>query len=324
LHFPSKNPEEENGAVVFTYQSSIPAFKGEGISHRLGLKSTSSIRLLCHMLREPLFDELRTKQQLGYIVNAYYDFGYSSRPNDQLSHLGPLTSPVDYITINILSRKMAPPDIANRIEDFLAVFRESLASMPESEIRDHADALSTKLLKPIQKLQTEATTHFGRILRYGPEIFYQQQRDDNNGNNPSDRLPWDATASLARGIKSLTRSELLETWDRMIQPTNRSRVVCCVYGNTFPLSDNNMASSPRRVVSSFSDLIQLRKGLQVYNDQPTQSKRRFFSSWIPPLVRVGGSSQSRLLTMFGIGVLGAGVVGLTMAMRNQKSKGWKR
>jgi hypothetical protein len=110
----------------------------------------------------------------------------------------------------------------------------------------------------------------------------------------------------------------------MIQPTNRSRVVCCVYGNTFPLSANKVSSSPRKVVGSFSDLIQLRKGLQVFDDQPTRSKRRFFSSWIPPLVRVGGSSQSRLLTMVGIGVLGAGVVGLTMAMRNQKSKGWKR
>lgn len=100
LHFPSKNPEEENGAVIFTYQSTIPSYKGEGISHPLGLKSTSCIRLLCHMLREPLFDELRTKQQLGYIVSAYYEIGYSSRSSD--SDLGPLVVPVDFITINIL------------------------------------------------------------------------------------------------------------------------------------------------------------------------------------------------------------------------------
>lgn len=143
LHFPSKNPEEENGAVIFTYQSTIPAFKGEGISHPESLESTSTIRLLCHMLREPLFDDLRTKQQLGYVVSSYYELGFSSRTESK-SPLGPLTVPVDSVTINILSRKVSPPEVAGRIEEFLISFRESLQKMPESEIQDFADALSGK------------------------------------------------------------------------------------------------------------------------------------------------------------------------------------
>jgi secreted Zn-dependent insulinase-like peptidase len=143
LHFPSKNPEEENGAVIFTYQSVIPAFKGEGISHPESLASTSAIRLLCQMLREPLFDDLRTKQQLGYVVSSYYEVGVSSRTEPN-SPLGPLAVPVDSVTINVLSRKVSPSDVAGRIDEFLIGFRESLQRMPESEIQDHADALSSK------------------------------------------------------------------------------------------------------------------------------------------------------------------------------------
>jgi hypothetical protein len=52
---------------------------------------------------------------------------------------------------------MAPPDIAERIDEFLVAFRKTLETLPESDIRDHADALAIKLLKPIQKLQIESS-----------------------------------------------------------------------------------------------------------------------------------------------------------------------
>jgi hypothetical protein len=341
LHFASKNPEEENGAVVFTYQSSIPAFKGEGISHPLGLQNTSAIRLLCHMLREPLFDDLRTKQQLGYIVSAYYEVGFSSRPNEQ-AELGPLTIPVDFLVITILSRKLAPPEVAQRIDEFLMSFRETLATMPESEIQDHAEALSTQMLKPIPKLQSEASNHFGRIQRYGPEIFYQaDDSSSKGGDKPEDRLPWDSVHALARSIRSSSRTDLLDVWDRMTHPTSRSRVVSCVYGNTFPLEPPSSSSSttttttasssstaaessswntqPRtKVVNSFPHLLQLRKTLSIFDDQATPQKRQYLS-W-NPLVRASQSSRGGgIWTMVGLGcVLGAGVVGLTMMTRNQK------
>jgi len=173
LHFSSQNPEEENGAVLCSYQSSIPSFKGETLSHPLALQSSSAIRLLCHILREPLFDSLRTKQQLGYIVSSYYEIGIASQSNE--NGRVPLTTPVDFISINILSQKMAPPDIADRIDEFIQVFRSSLEAMPESEIHDHADALATTLLKPTQKLQSEASLQYSRIQRYGPEVFYRSK-----------------------------------------------------------------------------------------------------------------------------------------------------
>jgi hypothetical protein len=330
LHFASKNPEEENGAVICSYQSSIPAYKGDDISHPLGLQSSAAIRLISHMLREPLFDDLRTKQQLGYIVSAYYEMGFSSRPNDELASLGPLTTPVDFITVAILSRKLPPPDIVKRIDEFMSTFRESLVNMPESEIRDHSDALSTKLLKPIAKLQTEASNHFGKISRYGPELFHNMHKDITNGRvDPAKQLPWDSVQSLAATLRSLTRDELLETWDRMTHPSTRSRIVSCVYGNTFPLVAPSPAESsiiPRaisagwmarrhtKVVNNFSHILQLRKKLHVFDDQPSPANSRHFSGWISSRV-----SSQPLWAKVGFGcAIGVGMVGLTFGFRNQR------
>lgn len=62
LHFSSKNSEEENGAIQMTFQSPTPGFKGDALSSKQSLKFSSAMHLICHMLREPLFNELRTKQ----------------------------------------------------------------------------------------------------------------------------------------------------------------------------------------------------------------------------------------------------------------------
>ena len=80
----------------------------------------------------------------SYIVSSYYEIGYSSRGGNDHPTLGPMTVPVDFLTIAILSRKLPPTEIATRIDDSLDSFRESLQKMPKSEIHSHANALSSK------------------------------------------------------------------------------------------------------------------------------------------------------------------------------------
>ena len=81
----------------------------------------------------------------SYIVSSYYEIGYSSRGDNDHPPLGPMTVPIDFLTVAVLSRKLSPPEVATRIDDFLDSFRETLQKMPESEIRSHSDALSSKL-----------------------------------------------------------------------------------------------------------------------------------------------------------------------------------
>ena len=212
FHFASDNPQEENGAVLATFQSPIPGFRGDGLSSEDSLTSSASIRLISHILREPLFDELRTKQTLGYIVSSYYDRIIANRPPEDAS-LGPMALPVDALVVVILSRKAAPPEVARRMDDFLVSFRESLKTMPESQIRHHATALSTKLLKPIQKLGTESATHFAKLTAFAPEVMFKDEGGvvateevaSSSSSSSKVEIPWDSVKTLARKIEKLDR-----------------------------------------------------------------------------------------------------------------------
>jgi len=289
LHFASQNEQEENGAVLMTYQSQIPGFRGAGLSPDESLKSTASIRLICHMLREPLFNTLRTKQQLGYIVSSYYDSGISTPRNEEMSLV---TTPIDFIAINVLSRKITPVEITERIDEFLSEFRKSLHSMPESEIRDHAAALKEKLLKPIQKLGTEASTHMTKIRRYGPETL-------SNGGKDTD-LPWDTAKHLASSIGSLDRDDLISTWDRVVLSRDRSRVVSMVYGKTFPLDERlarrRSTTKQQVIVNEIKDAEKLRKKLQPFDNRV-------------PKVRTPLVASLPLVTNIALGVAAVAVVG---------------
>lgn len=261
LHFATENKQEENGAVVVTYQSPTPGFRGPELSDEKSLQSSSAIRLLCHMLREPLFDELRTKQTLGYIVGSYYDVGISSAPpSDGLNKRWKV--PVDYIVMYVLSRKACPTDIVERMDDFLGAFRQSLVKMPASEIQDHASALSTKLLKPIQNLSQEAGNQFSKILRFAPQVLEENECD-------SASLPWDNSQVVAATIQSLNRHDLLKAWDAMMLPHTRSRVVSCVYGSTFPLVGNQTQPSPHVIVNDLPKVIAFRNKLALYDNAPS-------------------------------------------------------
>jgi hypothetical protein len=107
-----------------------------------------------------------------------------------------------------------------------------------------------------------------------------------------------------------------------MQPANRCRIVSCVYGNTFPLKEKQTIGSTgglfakqTKIVNNFQDVIQLRKRLEVFDDSPSRKRGLVPRLW-NPFVAAGGARS--MLTMFGIGVLGFGVLGLTMNMRNKK------
>ena len=166
LHFASKNPQDENGAVVISYQSQNPGFKGKSLSSEECLQHSAAIRLICKMIREPAFNELRTKQQLGYIFGSYYDMNYSSyQPyvSQQASAVDvntaskpiPITTSIDSLVMYVVSRKESPVEVANRIDDFLLNFRSRLEDMSPSEIGEYADSLAKALTEPIRKLGDE-------------------------------------------------------------------------------------------------------------------------------------------------------------------------
>lgn len=79
-----------------------------------------------------MFNQLRTKEQLGYIVSAYYDNSLSCTSNinqsslDETNTVSSSTTPIDSLIINVLSKKMPPPVLTQRIDEFLNTFGDKL------------------------------------------------------------------------------------------------------------------------------------------------------------------------------------------------------
>ena len=235
LHFQSENDQEENGAVIITYQSQIASFKSKALSSEESMHRSAAIRLLCAIIKEPFFDELRTKQQLGYIVSSYYDINFTSRQPELVHALSKnfpqlATTPVDSIVFYVLSRKEEPAEITRRIDDFLMNFRSRLEAMDPLEIQGYSDSLADSLTKPIKKLSEEARYHFSKIRRYAPEVL------SNGNHHPFLDLGWDNPQVIATVLKEINRDYLLQVFDELVlKKGTRARVVSTVYGKTFPM-----------------------------------------------------------------------------------------
>ena len=114
-----------------SFQSSTPAFKGSHLSTEESLVRSAAVRTICHMIREPMFNQLRTKEQLGYIVSAYYDSSLCTSNKDKSSVdeanvVSSSTTPIDSLIINVLSKKVPPPVLTQRIDEFLNTFGDKL------------------------------------------------------------------------------------------------------------------------------------------------------------------------------------------------------
>lgn len=99
----------------------------------------AKLLLLAHMLQEPCFDTLRTKEQLGYIV--------SSGPVLNGNQAG--------FRILIQSEKDCPY-LERRIDAFLNASAEAFADMPEHEFDEHRVGVINQRLEKLKNLNQES------------------------------------------------------------------------------------------------------------------------------------------------------------------------
>ncbi len=102
--------------------------------------------LLDQMLHEPAFDQLRTKEQLGYAVFA-----------------GGKTS---YTTIAfrfIIQSEKNPKFLDSRIEAFLLSYADTLANMSSTDFESHKRSLIVKRLEKPKNLMQESSRLWNQI-----------------------------------------------------------------------------------------------------------------------------------------------------------------
>lgn len=148
--------------------------------------------LLGQMTDEPGFDQLRTKEQLGYIVFtgarvAATTMGYRV----------------------IIQSERSTEYLEERINAFLAMFAKSLDNMTTQEFESHKKSLINKRLEKIKNLDQETTRFWVHI---GSEYYHFLQVEDDVAH-----------------IKPLTKQDLVDFFKYYIHPTSPHRAKLAVH-----------------------------------------------------------------------------------------------
>lgn len=171
LCVPSRNDQDMNTAVEVYYQVGKDS-----------VEDRAMIDLLVTLMEEPIYDQLRTKEQLGYDVSCDVRWTYG----------------IMGFLFKVVTNVKSASHVQSRIENFLSGFRETLASMPEDSFRENLVGLVSEKLDMFNSLD-EATDSYWEEIRDG-------------------RFDWEAWRSEAIFLCGVSRQDALKAYDRWLAP----------------------------------------------------------------------------------------------------------
>ncbi|MCJ1246816.1 Insulinase (Peptidase M16) [Trapelia coarctata] len=198
----------------------------------------AKLLLLGQMTDEPGFDQLRTKEQLGYIVftgarMAATTMGYRV----------------------IIQSERSTGYLEERINAFLAMFAKSLDNMTQQEFESHKKSLINKRLEKIKNLDQETSRFWGHI---GSEYYHFLQVEDDVAH-----------------IKPLTKQDLIDFFTHYIHPTSphRAKLTVHMIAQTSPQAVKARVSASEQTEKVMSLLTKSLTSLGVAVDEETFAKR---------------------------------------------------
>ncbi|SCV61193.1 related to insulysin precursor (metalloendopeptidase) [Fusarium fujikuroi] len=142
--------------------------------------------LLGQMLKEPVFDQLRTKEQLGYVVwsgSRYFSTTYGFR--------------------FLIQSEMTPELIDSRIEALLLRYTDTLEKMSEIEFESHKRSLIVSRLEKPMALHEESRQHWAEIN--------------------SEEYDFEICQNDAARIRQLTKAEIVDFFNQHLNPSSTQR-----------------------------------------------------------------------------------------------------
>lgn len=201
------NPEDNNSAIEVFYQTGP---NGNYIHD-------ATLELLSKILKKPAFHELRTVQQLGYIVFE----GLSNSHGKKGLFL-------------IVQSTIADPDVLlDRIDSFLKESRDTLlADMTQETFKQYVSSLVADKAEPDNNLFTQAH-------RFWREIDFQL-------------FEYNRKENESEALHHVTKEDVIKLFDTFIAKggSKRRRVVSQVYGNQHPYEERRSLSQDAMEVSS--------------------------------------------------------------------------
>ena len=152
----------------------------------------AKLSLLGQLTNEIGFDQLRTKEQLGYIVWT-----------------GPkISSTVTGYRVIIQSER-TPEYLEERVNAFLALFGKTLADMPADEFESHKKSLINKRLEKVKNLEQEANRYWYHI---GSDEYDFRQKEIE-----------------VEYVRPLTKTQMIEFFNHYISPSSPHRAKLSVH-----------------------------------------------------------------------------------------------
>jgi len=169
------NPQDNNSAIELIYQ--------------IGLRNVEEdvlLELLQQILSAPYFAQLRTVEQIGYLV-----FSRVRRDNN-----------VNSLSLLLQSGDKSPVHMRVRSDLFLQEFYQVLKQMSDEEIMEHMGGLRTKIEEKDKQLADEN-------MRYWKEIETQQYR-------------FDRVRDKLRALEQLNKQKLVDFYAKYLLLTSDS------------------------------------------------------------------------------------------------------
>ncbi|KAL3664821.1 hypothetical protein V7S43_010001 [Phytophthora oleae] len=203
------NEANLNSAICTLYQLDCET---EGSTMTLRAR----LELFAHIFKEPCFNQLRTQEQLGYLV-----FSGIMR-----------TEGVDYFRILIQSDVASPQLLDQRIELFVSRFRSIIAEMPPATWQKQVNAV-VKALVEKPKHEMEESMRAWREIANETFVFDRRQR-------------------VAAIVATLQPRDLVSFFDSLIavDGQRRSKLSICLYGAKHPFPELSVDETSSSTVAS--------------------------------------------------------------------------
>ncbi|OED42282.1 hypothetical protein AB833_06405 [Chromatiales bacterium (ex Bugula neritina AB1)] len=178
--------------------------------------SRARFALLRQILTQPFYDDLRTRQQLGYFVFTY----------------GIDIQQVPSIVLSLQSPSTGPGEQLAAIEEFLVRFEKTLLTMDSNEFERHREALIGQVEQTDKRLSE-------RTARYWSALY----RED---------YIFDATERFSAAVKTLTKKEIVTLYRTLFIEKTAGRIVS--YNEGSAATDSTPARFPSyKAIARLSD-----------------------------------------------------------------------